>query len=142
MGNQKLEKNLDSIDLGIIECLRADSRERWVDIAKKLGTSEATIRFRTNKLIEEGVIKNFTIETALEEPEALVLIKVEPSLASQVLKKIGKTTPEIFETSGDWDAAVKVRKSKTSELNKTVDQIRDIKGVTRTQTLIKLNDLF
>ncbi|MGC2483727.1 MAG: AsnC family transcriptional regulator, partial [Nitrososphaeraceae archaeon] len=52
---------LDAIDFSIIDLLSKDSSTTFVDIAKQIGVSDATIHIRVRRLRETGVIGNFTI---------------------------------------------------------------------------------
>ena len=52
----------DKTDDKIIEFLRNDSRESFVDIGKKLKLSESAVRRRVKNLVDSGTIKKFTIE--------------------------------------------------------------------------------
>jgi len=45
----------------------------------------------------------------------------------------------IFEISGEYDIAVIIDTNSIDELNKKVDKIRALKGVTATNTAIKLH---
>lgn len=44
----------------------------------------------------------------------------------------------MFECSGEFDVAVRLRADSLDELNKKVDELRAFPGVLRTSTLIKL----
>ena len=48
---------LDQIDCQMIELLQKDGRIPNTEIAKRLGVSEATVRSRLNRLIEEEYIQ-------------------------------------------------------------------------------------
>jgi Lrp/AsnC family transcriptional regulator for asnA, asnC and gidA len=56
-----LKNKLDDIDLKIIDILSRDSSIPFVEIAKQIGMSDATIHIRVRRLISEGVISKFTI---------------------------------------------------------------------------------
>jgi len=50
-------KNLDKIDLEIIKALSQEGRERFVEIAKKIGLTPVGVKNRVEKLIEQDMIK-------------------------------------------------------------------------------------
>lgn len=58
---------LDDIDRGIVEALRADGRTNNSVIAAQLGVAEGTVRQRMRKLTEAGVVK----VSALVNPEII-----------------------------------------------------------------------
>ena len=51
------KKMLDQIDCRMIELLQKDGRISNTDIAKEIGLSEATVRTRLNRLIQEEYIR-------------------------------------------------------------------------------------
>jgi len=61
MANENEE--LDDIDKQIIQLLQENSRITLVDMAKEIGElTENAIRYRIDKLEDEGFIKNYTIK--------------------------------------------------------------------------------
>ena len=52
----------DKIDDKILDYLRDDSRESFVEIGKKLKLSESAVRRRVKNLVDRKVIERFTIE--------------------------------------------------------------------------------
>lgn len=138
MAKKKTPSVLDGRDMDIIKLLRENSRARNVTIAKKVGLSEAAVRFRVKRLMKEGVIRRFTVETALEEPMAIVLIKTEPSRTPTITKVLKGISNEVFELSGGYDVAVILRSENTYRLNELVDRVRGLPGVLDTNTMMKL----
>ncbi len=51
------KKNIDQVDSKIIHLLQKDGRLSNTEIAKKLKISEATVRGRVKRLIDEGVVQ-------------------------------------------------------------------------------------
>jgi len=136
---------VDEIDEKIIDILRANSRTTYVDIGKALDLSEGTVRNRIQALIDEGVIKRFTVEVSLSVGvRALVMISVNPktptnevSRAVQNLTGIERT----YEVTGDYDVVSVVRSPGIEVLNTTIEKIRIIEGVEKTNTVIVLRTL-
>ncbi len=128
---------MDEIDNKILEILKQNPREKYVRIAKKIGLSEGTVRRRIKKMLENGIIKRFTIELSLET-EGIILVKTNPIKTKEIVEKIKRVSDKVFEVSGDYDIAVLIQASTIDELNKKVDYIRGISGVLNTNTLIKL----
>ena len=54
-------KKIDETDKKLISILMENSRKSFKDIAKELGMSVITVRKRVQKLVDEGIIKKFTI---------------------------------------------------------------------------------
>ncbi|MGB0025661.1 MAG: AsnC family transcriptional regulator, partial [Nitrososphaeraceae archaeon] len=49
------------INLKIIDILNKDSSTPFVDIAKRIGVSDATVHIRVRRMIAAGIINKFTI---------------------------------------------------------------------------------
>ena len=128
---------MDETDLKILRILRENSRIKYVQIAKKIGLSEGAVRRRIRKLLDESIIKKFTIETAAEV-EGIVLIKTEPTKTGEAVSKIRKMADKTFEVSGDYDIAAFIQAYTIEELNKKVDEIRKLPSVLSTNTLIRM----
>ena len=77
---RKDEMAHDKIDDKIIEFLRNDARESFVEIGKKLKLSESAVRRRVKNLVDNGVIERFTVEMGeANTTSAIVLISVDSS---------------------------------------------------------------
>ena len=59
----KINNNIfvDDVNLQIIDILAKDSSTTFVEIAKQIGISDATVHLRVRKLIAAGIITKFTI---------------------------------------------------------------------------------
>ncbi len=51
---------IDNTDLKLIQLLQQNARMTNIELAEKLNTSEATVRRRTNNLVERGYIRAFS----------------------------------------------------------------------------------
>ncbi|MGD8392813.1 MAG: winged helix-turn-helix transcriptional regulator, partial [Desulfobacterales bacterium] len=60
------KKMPDQIDCRMIELLQKDGRIPNTDIAKEIGISEATVRSRLNRLIEEGYIQIVAVSNPIK----------------------------------------------------------------------------
>jgi len=136
---KSIEINMDDIDLKILKILKDDARAKYVDIARRVGLTEGAVRRRIKRLLSEGIIKKFTIETSVEF-EGIVLIETEPTMTNEVARNIKRVATKTFEVSGDYDIAAFIQAYTIDELNGKIDAIRDLPGVLNTNTLIKLKD--
>jgi Lrp/AsnC family transcriptional regulator of lysine biosynthesis len=137
---------LDRKDQEILEILQTDSRLAFVDIASRVGLSEAAVRRRVSNLVSAGTIKRFTIE--VDEPQtatsAITYVSVSPSAptadVSRKLKDVmGVET--IYETTGAFDIAAIIKGATISEVNRSVEEIRRLDGVLKTETTIILRTI-
>lgn len=130
---------MDSRDREILAILRKDSRRTNIEIGRMLGVSEGTVRKRIANLVSAKVIKRFTIETSEEGVDGIILVRVDPKRAREVISGIKLKYSEIYEFSGKMDIAVGIHSPTLLDLNAAVDEIRSLDGVRTTDTLIRLS---
>ena len=137
---------MDKTDEQILQILRLDSRLAFVDIASKVGLSEAAVRRRVSNLVKEGTIKRFTID--VDEPQtatsAITYVSVSPSYPTADVSKRLKSVKGVettYETTGPFDIAAIIKGASIAEVNKSVEEIRRIEGVLRSETTIILRTI-
>ncbi|MEM2840020.1 MAG: Lrp/AsnC family transcriptional regulator [Candidatus Bathyarchaeia archaeon] len=135
---------MDEIDYKIINILKNDGRAAYVDIGKRTGLSEGAVRKRISSLIKSGDIKKFTIQVGFKTgAKAITLLSVNPeyptSEISQELVKISNVET-VHEITGQYDIAVMISASSITEVNKCVEEIRRVRGVSNTNTMIILRE--
>ena len=138
------EMHKDKVDENILEFLRKDSRESFVEIGKKLKLSESAIRHRVKNMIDSGTISKFTVEEGGGQPEALVLVSADSSIdTSKVSLKLTKLDgiKKIYEITGQYDICVIIQAQTINEINACIDNLRKITGVTDTNTVIILKTI-
>jgi len=138
------EMRKDKVDEHILEFLRKDSRESFVEIGKKLNLSESAIRHRVKNMVDNGAITKFTVDEEGGQPEALVLVSADSSIdTSKVSLKLTKLNgiKKIYEITGQYDICVIVQAPTISEINTCIDNLRKISGVTDTNTVIILKTI-
>ena len=129
---------MDDTDVKILNLLRGNSRMKNTEIARQINLTERAVRARIEKLTRERVIKKFTVETSPIGVEGIVLIDTNVGRTTAVKEKARQLSDSVFECSGEYDVAVRLRADSLDELNKKVDELRAFPGVLRTSTLIKL----
>lgn len=129
---------MDDTDVKILNLLRENSRTKNTEIARQVGLTERAVRARIEKLGREGVIRKFTIETSPVGVEGIVLIDTHVGRTPSVKDKARELSDSVFECTGEFDVAVRLRADSLDGLNKKVDELRAFPGVLRTSTLIKL----
>ena len=138
------EMHKDKVDEGILEFLRKDSRESFVEIGKKLKLSESAIRHRVKNMVGSGTITKFTVEEGGGQPEALVMVSADSSIdTSKVSLKLTKlnAVKKIYEITGQYDICVIIQAPSIQEINACIDDLRKITGVTDTNTVIILKTI-
>lgn len=135
----------DKIDEKIIEFLRNNSRESFVDIGKKLKLSESAVRRRVKNLVDNKTIKKFTVEVGdSNSTSAIVLISVDSAMdTSKVSSKITKVegVKTVYEITGQYDITVIISAPNINDINTCIDALRKIPGVTDSNSVIILRTL-
>jgi Lrp/AsnC family transcriptional regulator for asnA, asnC and gidA len=131
---------MDVIDLKILEELKTDGRMSYNEISNRIGKTEATVRRRVKSLIEEGVIKRFTIDYEMDsKPKVSATIKIEPDFKDikrilTELKSIGEISV-IWRLSGDCGLLMKVDIPSIEEFNPLIeDKISQVQGIKIVET--------
>jgi Lrp/AsnC family leucine-responsive transcriptional regulator len=132
----------DNTDQKIIEYLKEDSRESFVDIGKTLKLSESAVRRRVKNLVGNGTIKKFTLEIGEENTtSAIVLVSVDSATdTSKVSAKLAKLdgVKTVYEITGQYDITTIISASNITDINNSIDALRKITGVIDTNTVIIL----
>ena len=133
--------HIDLIDRNILTILKADARTSYRKIADDIGKTEATVRRRVNRLIDEKIIRKFTIvldEKKMDNPTKAT-IKIQPDMKQ--IKEITKELIEIeeitdiFRLSGDCGLFLKVELPSLEHLDPLIeDKITKIQGVSIKET--------
>ncbi len=138
---------LDDLDRKILGALRLNARKPFLELAKDLGVSDATIHTRVHKLIKDGVIKGF--ETIINDRylgfgiTGFIEINIEPGTIEKVVEKMSRLdgVMEVHEIHGHYDILLKVRTKDLNEFrDKLVNEIRPIEEVVSTEayTVLKV----
>lgn len=135
----------DKIDEKIIDFLKNDSRESFVDIGKKLKLSESAVRRRVKNLVDSGTIKKFTVEVDdANNTSAIVLISVDSAMdTSKVSSKITKLEgiKTVYEITGQYDITAVISAPSINDINTCIDALRKIPGVIDSNSVIILRTL-
>lgn len=136
---------LDPIDEKIISILKVNSRQPFVEIAKEIGLSESAIRRRVKNLMDTKIVKRFTVELDNKNrTSAITLISVtstsDTSTVSNALMSLNGVEV-IYEITGQYDIAAIISSSSVAEINRCIDDVRRIEGVSDTNTVIVLRTM-
>jgi DNA-binding Lrp family transcriptional regulator len=134
---------VDATDNEILRLLRADGRASFTDLGKALETSEGTIRGRVRKLVEDGTIRKFTIETKGQFVKALIEVHVEahvhsPGVAGEIRGWEG--VEHVWEVTGEDDIVVVADCQDMERLNLLIDNIRAVQGTASTRSRLILQE--
>tara|TARA_B100001250_G_scaffold304873_1_gene266791 strand:+ start:927 stop:1370 length:444 start_codon:yes stop_codon:yes gene_type:complete len=138
---------MDSIDCRLINLLRINAKIPIAELSEKIGISGAAIHKRIKKLENKKIFTGSQINI---DPKkigfttlAFVGIYLEKAFDVNFAIKKLKTIEEITEchyTTGDWSILIKIYCKDNQHLMKLLNEkIQAIKGVSRTETFISLN---
>ena len=135
---------LDQKDFSLIDYLRRDGRGKIGDISKSTGIPRATVFERISKLTGLGIIKNFTVSLDYEKLGLPVMAYVmlsydsESGVNQNILCESLAQMDNIIGVSilsGEWDIIVLTVQKSIRDLSTFVlDRLRNMKGISRTQT--------
>lgn len=138
---------LDEIDHQILDMLIDNTRTPFTDIAKKLLISAGTVHVRVRKMEEAGIIKGSSL--------TLDYVKLGYSFIAYVGIFLEKTSQTKFVlqrltdipyvtvahiTTGKFNIFCKIRARDTNHAKNIIFQIDDIEGISRTETMISLEE--
>jgi len=143
-------KDLDAIDIKIIEKLCQDSSASLADIAQELGISASTVHKRINILKENNIIERFTIlfDPMILNLKTVAFVGIElerDALMGQkkedVLKGLSgiPNVMEIHETLAPFDLILKLRTKNVEKLRNIITNIAAIDGIMATNTILTTN---
>jgi Lrp/AsnC family transcriptional regulator for asnA, asnC and gidA len=135
--------HLDDVSKGIIEQLQQDGRMAYASIGKAVGLSEAAVRQRVQKLLENGVMQIVAVTNPLQlgfARQAMIGIHAEGDVEpiAQTLAEMPEVDYVII-TAGSFDIIVEVVCESDDHLLELLSKrIRSIAGVSSTETFVYL----
>jgi DNA-binding Lrp family transcriptional regulator len=135
---------LDATDRELLSLLQTNARESVTTLGKKLGVARTTVLARLKRLESNGVITGYSVrlnQATLEKSlQAYVGLSVAPKSGRDVLRRLNKM-PEIklvCSVSGEFDYVAWIRAETPDALDRLLDEIGDIDGVSKTNTSVVL----
>ena len=138
---------LDDTDHDILEMLIENTRTPFTDIAKKLNISAGTVHVRVKKMEEANIITGSSLTVDYKKLGysfiAYVGIFLEKTHQTKfVLERLNSipfvTVAHI--TTGKFNIFCKIRAKDTTHAKNIIFKIDDIEGVSRTETMISLEE--
>ena len=138
---------ISELDKRIIEHLQQDGRRPFTQIATALGVSEATVRARTNRLVERGILQIVGVTDPLKlgfQQQAMIGVRCEASELLEAADVIN-AFPEVdylVVTAGSYDLLVEVVcEDNEALLAFLTEKLRRVPGVRETETFVYLRML-
>ncbi|MFN2291558.1 MAG: response regulator [Anaerolineae bacterium] len=140
---------LDAIDRQIIRILQVDGRTANVEVARRVGMSEATVRKRLERLVSEGVIHIAAVPNPSKvglSTVTFITLDVELGLLERIADELAQSTQvrAIYYTTGENNLIVEAWFHSSDDLLQFLTQeiasIRGIQRVTTSHVLRTLKD--
>lgn len=127
---------LDNKDKQILNLLQQEYRISYSNLSEKLGMAKSTIHNRVQKMVENGIIRNFdTVVCPLKvgyEAVAIIGLSVEPEFLDIVSVKLAifDEIQLVATSTGNYDIIVQIYAKDEKELWRFIkEKIRTIEGV-------------
>ena len=136
---------INNKDEQLIAVLRDNGRISISDLARTLGVSRTSAQMRLEKLQRNGVITGYGVRLSAHylqgQVRALVMIKARPTdrnAIEQVLTKMPELTA-LYSISGIYDLTSVIAASSVEELDRLIDYIGNLEGVSDTMSSVILS---
>lgn len=132
-------------DEELIALLRVNARESVAALARKLGLSRTTVQDRLRRLEQQGVIAGYQLKLVESHGNsgirAYVTVEVEPRRTQEVSRALAKLpqVETLHSVSGKYDLIALMRTASAQDMDKVLDEVGAIPGVTNTESAIILS---
>lgn len=137
---------MDEIDVKILKCLRANSRENASVISEKVNMSVSAVIERIRKLEGSGLITRHTtvIDSAKagKDVTAFISVSLEHPKFIERFHGFVNENREVLEChyiTGDFDFFLKVATDNTHTLEHLLNLVKSVPGVLNTKTVVILS---
>jgi Lrp/AsnC family transcriptional regulator for asnA, asnC and gidA len=132
----------DSVSRHIIDQLQADGRRSYAAIGKAVGLSEAAVRQRVQRLLEQGVMQIVAVTDPMSlgfRRQAMIGVRCSGDLQRVADLLAGMEAIDyVVITAGSFDLLVEVVCEDDDQLLGILGQIRSLPSVTTTETFVYL----
>jgi Lrp/AsnC family transcriptional regulator for asnA, asnC and gidA len=141
---------IDKLDRKILSMICANARIPFLEVARECGISGAAVHQRMQRLTRLGFVKgsHFMLDPKVMGYHTCAFMGIyleKASMFKPVVEQLSKI-PEITEchyTTGNYSIFIKVYALNNEHLKYIlVDKLQSIQGITRTETLISLEESF
>ena len=141
----EMTKMLTPKDEELIALLKVNAREPVAALARKLGLSRTTVQDRLKRLEDNGTIAGYALRLSQDVEKggikAYVTVEVEPRRSIDVSRALLKLpqVETLHTVSGKYDLIALVHTGSAEDMDKMLDHVGLIPGVTGTESAIILS---
>ena len=138
-------RDLDTTDRSLLAAIQEDCKQSLAELGQLVGLSAPSVLERMRKLEEAGLVRGYHahldarrigldigafIGVGIDHPKRIAAFEKELAQIPDVL--------ECHHVTGRHTLMLKVRTENTESLHKLIQQLRELPGVARTETMIVL----
>lgn len=134
---------LDSIDSHILRRLAQNSRISYTDLAKEVGLSGVAVKERIDRLVNQGIIEQFSIVISAEKLgkkiSAYLELEVEPPYLNEIIEALKQNdkVAVLYEMTGPCILHIHILVESIEEMEQFMNEsIYSLKGIVRAETQI------
>lgn len=134
---------MDQTDVQILECLRSNARQNASAIGAQVNLSVSAVIERIRKMENSGLIRQYSVQLDAEKINmgilAFILVNLEHPKYNDGFCELVSQNRRVVEChyiTGDFDYILKVMASSTQMLERILNEIKSIQGVSQTRTLV------
>ncbi len=136
----------DALDIAILDLLQENCKQPLSAIGERVGLSAPAVVERIHKLEDAGVIRGYTavLDARLLGRDVTAFIGVKVAHPRSVEDFLREMLPveevlECHHVTGAHTLLLKVKTPTTATLERLIDRIRSVEGVTETETMVVLS---
>ncbi|MBY0215052.1 MULTISPECIES: Lrp/AsnC family transcriptional regulator [Paenibacillus] len=134
---------LDSIDSHILRRLAQNSRISYTDLAKEVGLSGVAVKERIDRLVNQGIIEQFSIVISAEKLgkkiSAYLELEVEPAYLNEIIEALKQNdkVAVLYEMTGPCILHIHILVESIEEMEQFMNEsIYSLRGIVRAETQI------
>lgn len=135
---------IDKIDASLLRELQRDARIGIVELSRRLGVARGTAQARFDRLVEQGVIRDFSANLNLEalgyNVKAYITVEVREGQIDSVIQPLKQIEHvlEIHSVAAQGDMICLIAARSNQHLMEVLENILSIPDIARTSTAIVL----
>jgi DNA-binding Lrp family transcriptional regulator len=140
-------RDLDTLDVAILSALRSAPRAGYLELARVLQVSRATVQARLDKLERDGVVTGYGPDVSLPDAGYPVLAFATLEIAQGRLDEVTSamaaipSVVEAYATTGPGDVHCRLAARSHEDLQRVLIEVSQIPGVARSTSVIALTRL-
>ena len=140
-----MPKSITDKDQELLGLLRLNAREPVASLARKLSLSRTTVQDRLRKLEETGTIAGYSLKLGKAGKShgisAMITLGVEPKRQIEMAKLLARIpqVETLYTVSGKIDFVALVKTATSEDMDRMIDQIGQLPGVTDIETAVILS---